>query len=163
MSQSAARTAELLHFVRLFSLKTLSDWPEDRWSHQRGPEDNHPLWVMGHLAGTDAWIGGLLKIPGVEVPESYQPLFGQGSKPHADATLYPPASEVRGYFNASRSAIRHWLDTADEAAMATPLKEATGGFANDVTDALHKICWHEGWHIGQVATLRKALDLPKVF
>lgn len=162
-SPACSRIAELMHFVRLFSIKTVNDWPAERLTFQRGPEDNHPLWVMGHIAGTDAWIGGLLKIPGTEVPESFQKLFGQGTKPVSDASIYPSLGEVRGYFDGARTAIRHWLDNADDAALATPLKDVTGGFASDAQDALHKLMWHEGWHIGQVATLRKALGLPNVF
>ena len=55
-----------------------------------------------------------------------------------------------------------WLDTADEKVMAIPLKETTGGFADDGTDLCMKLCWHEGWHVGQIATLRRALGLPGV-
>lgn len=158
-----ASLIEFMHFTRLMSLKTLADWPADKLTFQRGPEDNHPLWVMGHLAGTDAWIGGLLKIPGTEVPEAYQALFGMGSKPLPDLKAYPAVDEIRGCFNGARSAIRHWLDNASEKDLATPLKDATGGFADDAADAFHKLCWHEGWHLGQVATLRKALGLKSAF
>ena len=158
-----ANIVDFLHFTRLMSLKTLADWPADKLAFQRTAEDNHPLWVMGHLAGTDAWIGGLLKIPGTEVPEAYQKFFGMGSKPAADLKGYPPADEVRGYFNGARSAMRHWLDNATAKDLAVSLKDQTGGFASDPLDAVMKLCWHEGWHMGQVATLRKHLGLPSAF
>ena len=158
-----AHLIDLLQFTRLISLKGVNDWPQDKLTFQTGPEDNHVLWVMGHLASTDAWAGSVLKIPGTEVPEAYQKLFGMGSKPQADQAAYPSLAEIRGYFDGCRSAIRNWLETADEKALATPLKEATGGFANDATDMLMKLCWHEGWHMGQAATIRRALGLPGVF
>ena len=80
-----------------------------------------------------------------------------------DAEAYPAFEEVRGYFNGARSAVRHWLDSATPKDLATSLKEATGGFANDPVDAMLKVCWHEGWHLGQVATLRKHLGLSSAF
>jgi hypothetical protein len=86
-----------------------------------------------------------------------------GSRPTSDLKAYPPADEVRGHFNGARSALRHWLDNATAEDLAVSLKEQTGGFANDPLDAVMKLCWHEGWHMGQVATLRKNLGLPSLF
>ncbi len=60
-------------------------------------------------------------------------------------------------------ALLNWLDTADAKALAMPLTEKTGGFTSDPVDALYKLAWHEGWHMGQVATLRRALGLKSIF
>lgn len=158
-----AHLIDLMQFTRMMFLKAINDWPADKLTYQTGPEDNHLIWTVGHLATTDAWLGSVLKIPGTEVPEAYQALFGMGSKPQSDPKAYPPFAEVRGYLDGCRSAVRNWLETADEKALAVPLKEATGGFANDGIDMLMKICWHDGWHLGQVTTLRRALGLPSIF
>jgi hypothetical protein len=157
-----AYLSDMLHWTRIISLKAINDWPTDKATFQTGPEDNHLLWTLGHLASTDAWVGATFKIPGAEVPEAYSALFGMGSKPVNDPSKYPPLAEVRGYFDGCRSAVRNWLDTVDDKTLAGSLKEQTGGFANDGFDMLMKICWHEGWHIGQVATIRRALGLPSI-
>ncbi|MBL8763269.1 MAG: DinB family protein [Phycisphaerae bacterium] len=155
-------TLSYMRWVRTITEGTLKDWPADKFCFQRTPEDNHALWVMAHLAMTDAWIAGEVGAPGASTPESWQALFGMGSKPGSDAKAYPSAAEVRKSMDANRAAVLKWLETAPEAALAVSLKEKTGGFANDVIDAFLKLAWHEGWHVGQVATLRKALGLPKV-
>jgi len=151
---------DLLKFVRGVTLGVMKDWPSDKLAFQTSPADNHPLWVMGHLANTDAWFAGVLGAPEIALPARYMALFDMGSKPAPDAGAYPPAEELRREFERSRKVILGWAESAPDAAFKADLKEKTGGFASDPLDALFKVAWHEGWHGGQVATLRKALGLP---
>jgi|CXWL01.1.fsa_nt_gi hypothetical protein len=150
----------LLEFTRKISNDILNGITDDKLTHQPSPTDNHALWVMGHLAATDAWIADTLNIPGVKVPESVTKAYSGGAKPTQKGN--PPASEVRKAFNESRVAVMGWLREASDSALAVDLKEKTGGFATDPIDAMLKISWHEGWHMGQVANVRKALGLPNV-
>lgn len=164
MGTSAKKYADtFIRWTRVVTLQLLNDWPADKWTFQRTPEDNHALWVMGHLAITDAWLAGEIGIPGVSVPESYHKMFGMGSKPAANAAEYPSADEVRGVFSECRGAVLAWLESATEAQLAASLKEKTGGFADDVLDAFLKSAWHEGWHSGQLGTLRRAMGLKSIF
>ncbi|MBL8745680.1 MAG: DinB family protein [Phycisphaerae bacterium] len=151
------QAASFLEFSRWYADNLMKDFPEDRLTYQPSPTDNHLLWVMGHLAGTDAWIGGVVGAP-INVPDNIQKAFGMGSKPAS--TGNPPASEVKKAFVESRAALLNWLKSAPDSALAMDLKEKTGGFAADPIDAMLKIAWHEGFHFGQVANIRKALGLP---
>lgn len=150
----------LLQFTRKVSNDILAGITDDKLTYQPSPTDNHVLWVLGHLAATDAWIGGVLGISDVNVPEAVMKAFSGGAKP--SATGNPPAAEVRRAFSEARGAVLRWLEAASESALTIDLKEKTGGFANDPIDALLKMSWHEGWHMGQVANVRKALKLPNV-
>jgi len=38
-------------------------------------------------------------------------------------------------------------------------KEASGGFFDDILDGLKITAWHEGWHAGQLSSLRRAIGL----
>ncbi len=152
----------LLRWVRGASEMFLKDFPQDRFTFQPSKTDNHASWVLGHLASTDVWLASELKIPGVTIPESWSKVYGQGSKPVNDAAAYPKPAEVRAAFDKTRAAILAWLDTAPDSALTGDLKEKTGGFATDPIDMLLKIAWHEGWHMGQLASIRKALGLPSV-
>lgn len=159
---SAQHAANLLKWVRFVSDSVIKDFPESAMTRMESPTSNHALWVLGHLASTDAWIASVANIPGISVPETYAKLFGSGSKPVASAASYPKPAEVRKLFDANRAALLKWLESASPAALATPLKEKTGGFCDDPIDGLYKLAWHEGWHFGQVATIRKAMGLPSV-
>lgn len=150
----------VLEFARKVSNDILKGIPDDKLTFQSCPTDNHALWVMGHLAGTDAWMINTLNIPKVNVPEAVIKAFGSGTKPSVKGN--PPAAEVRRAFNEARTALIGWLREAPDSALTVDLKEKTGGFASDPIDAMFKVAWHEGWHMGQVANVRKALGLPNV-
>jgi hypothetical protein len=152
----------LLTWVRSISEMMLKDIPESGFVKQACPTDNHPLWVLGHLASTDAWIGGVLGIPGISMPDGHDKLFGGGSKPLADPKAYPKYEELKALFDSNRKAVLAWLEGASASALETPLKEKTGGFTTDPIDAMHKLAWHEGYHFGQVASVRKALNLKPI-
>lgn len=163
MTTAKQYTDGFVRWTRVITLQLLNDWPADKWTFQRFPGDNHALWVMGHLAVTDAWIASEAGVAGAAVPEAYHKLFGMGSKPSANAADYPSADEVRSVFSEVRGKLLAWYESAGDAQLSASLKEKTGGFANDVLDAFNKIAWHEGWHSGQVATLRRALGLKSIF
>jgi hypothetical protein len=150
----------LCTWVRGVSDMMLSDFPAEKATHQPAPTDNHVLWVMGHMASTDGWIAKELGIAGVNVPESYGKLFGGGSKPVNDPKQYPSFAEVRKVYTESRAALLKWFSTAPDSALRVDLKDRTGGFTTDPVDAMFKLAWHEGWHFGQVASVRKARGLP---
>jgi hypothetical protein len=151
----------LLEFTRKTSNDLVKGIPDDKLTFQPSPTDNHALWVMGHLAGTDAWMAGILNIPNMNVPESVLKTFAYGTKPTASGN--PSATDTRKAFDSSRAALMSWLREAPESAITMDLKEKSGGFATDTIDAMLKLAWHEGWHMGQVASVRKALGLPNVF
>lgn len=152
----------LLQFTRKISNDMLNGIPEEKFTFQPCPTDNHVLWVLGHLASTDVWIAGVVGASGVTVPESYKKAFGSGSKPVSSTREYPPVAEVRKLFDGNRAALAKWYEGAPEASLTIPLKDKTGGFAEDPIDAALKLAWHEGWHFGQVASVRKAMGLPPV-
>jgi len=154
--------SSLLKFVRSISTGLLKDMPDSAMLRQNAPTDNHALWVMGHLALTDSWITGVVGAQGVRIPDSYKKVFDAGTTPVSDPKVYPPVAEVREVFDAARAALIQWLESAPQSALTVSLKEKTGGFALDPIDAVHKIAWHEGWHFGQVASVRKSLKLPPV-
>lgn len=163
MTTAKQYTDGLVRWTRILTLQLFNDWPADKWTYQRVPGDNHALWVMGHLAITDGWIAGEIGVASVSIPEAYQKLFGMGSKPTPNEADYPSVDEVRSVFNETRGKLLAWLESATDAQLSVSLKEKTGGFANDVLDAFNKVVWHEGWHCGQVAILRKSLGLKSIF
>lgn len=151
-----------LRWTRSVSEQLLKDFPADKGTHQCSPTDNHAVWVVAHLAMTDHWIASTVGAAGTTKPEGWDALFGMGSKPTNEPAKYPSLAAVRKVFDAHRAVVLNWLESAPDAALAVSLKEKTGGFATDPIDACYKVGWHEGWHFGQVATIRKGLGLPNI-
>ena len=159
-TKRAIDAAEFAHGVLTAAL---SDFPADKTTFQTSPSDNHLLWHLGHMVTSYAWFASTLDGKPVGISEADNALFGMGSKPLADAKKYPSASELRKRYD---EAWRRFAAAAkalrEEDATKPPLVE-TGGFLKDRLDAVEKVAWHDGWHAGQVAGLRKALGLKGVF
>ena len=129
--------------------------------HVVQPENvpNHILWTLGHLAATASWLNGLVSGARPVVPDSYNTMFGMDSKPVSDLTVYPPFSEVRKSFDDAFGALIANTAALDDDELLAPPAQDGGGFVTDKLDALFKFAWHEGWHIGQIANLRRGLGI----
>lgn len=136
----------------LSSLKSPAEW-----THQVHPRANHPLWIMGHLAGTDNFLLTLMDPSQGRTLENYQQCFGIGSQPTSDITHYPPLEEVREYFHERRATLLAALDATTEAGLADPLPEGTPEFLSDRGSAFEMAVWHEGMHSGQLSVARRSL------
>jgi hypothetical protein len=158
----ARRALQLFTFAHDSTTALLADWPEDKLTFQPSPTDNHALWTIGHLAATYQWFATLLDGTRAPLPDNYYTLFGTGSKPVADPAAYPPAAEVRAHFN---RAYQRFVDLAARIRPADAAKPTIGdshGFCRDRADVLDKAAWHEGWHAGQLSSLRRALGLKGI-
>jgi hypothetical protein len=71
--------------------------------------------------------------------------------------------EVRKNFDVTHDSLMKSVKASNEQTLSKSLKEQSGGFAEDGYDALFKGVWHEGWHSGQIAGLRKSLKLKSIF
>ena len=152
---------EFLGFAHGILVKA-SKWPDDKITHQAAGQPNHCLWTLGHLASTYEWASGLIDGNASALPSTYGALFGMGSTPTPDAKGYPPIAEVRSQFDSAFNRLMAGAKAATDAQLAESLKEATGGFAENKMDMIYKMAWHDGWHLGQLTTLRKHLGLPSV-
>lgn len=157
-----ARAVAALKFARTYTDKLVDGFAEDQRCYQPAMTDNHLMWTLGHLALTNQWFAGALDGRPNTCPESYNALFGYGSKPNPDPSVYPPFQEVREQYEATYNRFIKAAEAMKEADMLASAIEATGGFCKDKGELLEKAIWHEGWHSGQISSLRRAIGLPTV-
>ncbi len=124
---------------------------------------NHVIWTLGHLTTTYHWFANCIDGKGGRPPENYEKLFGMGSKPSDNPAEYPSLEEVtQAFADACDRLTAAAQSLTQETIYAAPAQD-TQGWITDRHDALLKAAWHNGWHIGQLASLRKSLGLPAVF
>jgi hypothetical protein len=124
---------------------------------------NHWLWTLGHLTMGYRYIISTLRGEAMSNPagarHDYKSLFH--GTPMDDAGAYPSLAEVTRNYHAARDELIRVVEDAD----VSRLLDAPKGKAEWVTsnlDGLHKAAWHNGWHVGQIALLRKGLgQAPK--
>jgi hypothetical protein len=150
-----------LAFAHKVTNDLATSFPEDRIAYQAAPTDNHLLWTLGHLAMTYQWLSSFLGVKGT-LPESYGALFGGKSKPSGDSKAYPSLSELRKNYLAQYAAFVDAVKRLPESQLSDSIADKTGGFAPTKLDLVQRASWHEGWHGGQLSSIRRALNLPPV-
>lgn len=125
-------------------------------SRAPGNDSNPMIWVAGHLL---FYRATLLKLLGENVEPRWGDVFQRGAKGGPN-TRFPELGEVRQEWTAVTDKLVARLRslTDEEASAPSPAKfpveedsmRATVGF----------LTWHEGYHIGQMAYLRKWLGRP---
>lgn len=157
-----ARAVSVLRYARSLTDKLVEGFAEHQVCYQPAMTDNHLIWTLGHVALTNQWFAGLLDGRPNTLPDSYGELFGYKSKPNPDVSVYPPLEEVRRAYDATYARLIRAADAMTEADMEAPPAGDSYGFVKDKGEVLEKAVWHEGWHSGQLSSLRRALALPPV-
>jgi len=144
-------------------LRLIKNIPADKLCAQPGPSLNHVMWVIGHIACTDDYF--LKEFGGKELalPDAWHQIFAGGSTPTSDATRYPPFDEVKRAFRERREALTQWLVGMSEAQLDAPTPKNWQPYAPTMRDVAHFAAWHEGYHAGQISTLRRAFGLGPAF
>ena len=151
-----------LAFSRKILLSLLEDVPEAKLCFQPFPGANHVLWTMGHLAWTDdSFLTGVAGMPS-GLPPGFADAFQWGTTPVPDASKYPSLAVIRDQLASRREALTSWLRSLNPTQLASPLPADWGGFAPNFATLPASLAWHEGFHTGQIAVVRKALGFkPK--
>ena len=114
---------------------------------------NPMIWLFGHATNSRC---SLLNLLGRETPQPWKDLFGRGAE-LADPCEYPTLDELRQAWDEAGAALNERFDalTADELAQPSPRdfplpdKSLLGSAAF--------LAFHEVYHLGQMAFLRKWL------
>jgi hypothetical protein len=129
----------------------------DELARRPGPDGNPMLWIVAHLA---AMRLGLLAMLGVEIerPE-WAARFARG-KGRPEAQGYPKVDEVLASLAATGPAIRDALARMTETQWAQPSPRRFPVEDESMRGALAFFAFHETYHVGQLAYLRRWLGYP---
>lgn len=153
-----AHVLKTLDFASGINKKLVADWPEGKLAHQDTPCDNHPLWTIGHLGVSNHWFASLYDgKPAVDA--KLEATYGGKSKPSANASDYPSMAETMKLYDQGMARLKKALTTPKDP-LTKPQQMAD--WVSDTIHAAQLAVWHEGWHGGQLSTLRRSLGLPGV-
>ncbi|MCA9230389.1 MAG: DinB family protein [Planctomycetales bacterium] len=119
---------------------------------------NHPLWIVGHLAYSEANILNVY-ILGKDNPlAEWKDILGIGSQPANDPSVYPHFSELRATLEQVRSDTLAYLDTITDADLDKPshAPEDRKDYFGTIGQCLAVMSIHMGFHGGQIADARRA-------
>ena len=135
--------------------KGLSEVDPDKWFVQPSPDSNHLMWVVGHLVASR---GQALRVLGPVWDTPKETLFGRGAKiVHRDE--YPSPDEMTSAWADVSTKLAAAIDSATDEVLAGPYPAEFPvlSFESNVRGALSLCAYHEAYHVGQIAHLRKWL------
>lgn len=154
------RAVAIFKFAHKTTDRFSTGFADNQMTAMPTPTSNHVLWNLGHLAVSNAWFASMVDGAPVGVEDSWDKMFGMNSKPVADASGYPSIADVRAMYQKTAERLEDAARARSDADLLQPPTGESGGFLSDKLDSIIKAAWHEGWHLGQIAEIRKSLGLP---
>ncbi|MEX2217088.1 MAG: DinB family protein [Phycisphaeraceae bacterium] len=137
--------------------------PDDQLTAKAGGKGNHPLWVMGHIAVSEDGLVSAYTGQKLLLSDRMHALFKGGTEPTDNAADYPSRAEVIQALETARKKVLDWLQSMDEKSMHQPAPKGLERLAPDAISTAFTLAMHELFHAGQMASVRSALSLPRVF
>ncbi|MBI4716691.1 MAG: DinB family protein [Planctomycetes bacterium] len=154
--------AEQLAGTRDWTLKLLADLDGDDWYFQPAPGLAHPLWLCGHLAGSQHTLVHVRCLGRGILGDDFLRHFpiGQEVRPAGEHD-YPGVAEVRRAMDDVHAATVTAVRGMSDALLAEPAYAADGKSPHphyrDKAGAIAHCSRHEAFHAGQIATIRRLL------
>ena len=118
-----------------------------------GGDSNSILWLVGHLANTRC---RLLEMLGVDRAPRWPQFFSRGANP-ADRGQHPPLDEVAGEWRSVSAELTRRLEEIGDAELSAKCPRDFPIADKTMRGAITFLSYHEGYHVGQIAYLRKLL------
>ena len=149
--------AQLLPVHASLVAKAFDGLSPDELVRQPGPDSNPILWVAAHIVATR---GGLLKMLGASWAEpAWTAAFVRGEARPGAAT-YPPAAEVLATLVATSGALTAALEAYPATQWDAPSPRSWPVADKSMRGTIAFFAFHEAYHVGQVAYLRRWLGKP---
>jgi hypothetical protein len=127
------------------------------------PDDsmNHPAWTLGHLSYTLNLIGTVIGLE-MSLSEDWAGVYGPGSQPVGDRSVYISKADALTVLRASRDRLIEAVKRLDDAALDQPFPDPDYlDVFPTVRHALTQVLvGHTAFHVGQISVWRKAMGLP---
>jgi DinB family protein len=165
--------ADCVRESRVLLVRYLKGFDDSNHTKQAPSLPNHIAWTLGHLALTMNRTAE--KLNGQPVPESDfikndsragdtqrfdTESVSFGSKPTADPKVYPKYARCVAIFDASVERLATAVLGADDARLESPTKWGQGEVK--LWTLLPRMVFHNGCHTGQIADLRRALNMGTI-
>jgi len=137
---------------RMFE-KSFEGLSAEEWSCCPSKSPNGLIWVAGHIVWSRSRV---LFFLGTEWTKPWLKQFERGSKP-ADAEGYPTPEEIVGAWNEVKAALHGAMENISEEALSAPGPERIPSFDGKLSGLVSFFAWHESYHVGQMAYIRRCL------
>jgi uncharacterized damage-inducible protein DinB len=133
--------------------RVLDRLPDDDFWRSAGEGGNPIGWLLGHLTETRL---GLLRELGDNAPSGWGTRFARGSE-RLDRSAYPSRDALEAAWKGTRKRMRDAFAGLTPAQLATASAGPPLPGAETVAQRLAFFAFHESYHVGQMAFVRRRL------
>lgn len=153
---------KVLRMMQAYGDSLCADIPAEDFCKQPVAGMNHPAWTLGHLAFAadrhSRYAGGEPQLT------DWETLFGLGSQPSDDPTVYPSKEQLIAAWHAANDRLLAAIESADPARFEEPTQGPLGEALPTVGDFLtFSMTAHTSMHLGQLSAWRRAMGKPAMF
>ena len=152
---AAAPIATIFAFSDSFVLQALEGLTHEELWRPLTTSNNPLLWVAGHIVQCRAMV---LQILGEQVDTGWGSLFDRGAK-IGNPKDYPSGPEVARLMSEISPRLHNALASLQDEQLSRPASLPIPGLTT-LTDELAFFALHDGYHVGQLAYVRKGLGYP---
>lgn len=131
--------------------KNLADFSDADARQSPAGDSNSILWLVGHLANTRC---RLLEMLGVDRAPRWPEFFSRGANP-ADRDKHPALDEVLSEWRDVSASLSKRLEEIGDAELSAKCPRDFPIADKTMRGAITFLAYHEGYHVGQMAYLRK--------
>ena len=140
---------------RLFD-KALDGLSREQLLKSASESSNPLLWIAGHVANTRYGLSAML---GKKAHRPWGDIFNRSAaRPPAEA--YPELAVIRTAWNEVTSGLMARFEELTDAELSAPAPWPLPTPDGSIRGAIAFLAYHEGYHLGQIAYIRKWLGFP---
>ncbi len=159
-----------LETSKSFSLGLIDDMKDAPLTQPTAKGGNHPLWILGHLAYSEANIVNHIILGNENPMIEWKEMFGNTPEvsrgPVTDSDYYLPWDEVRQKFDEVREQTMNYVNGLSDDDLSQPSKNCPPGreqMMGTVGACLTILTLHPIMHYGQVADARRMAGRDPLF
>lgn len=165
---ASAETFQLLQqqftMIDDMMLEFINELEPELWFRMPSEGVTHIAWQVGHLTVSNYGLGlsyarGAKREDVRLVPGEYRELFGRGSQPFVDPSVYPTGEELAQSYRNVSNQIREEMPDYDLETLEVLLEKPHPLFKTPL-EALRFMPLHISMHFGQAVLLRRLAGKP---
>lgn len=158
VANSISHVAGTFHQNAQILAKSYDGLTGEEWMRRPNDSTNSFLWIMGHIvwarSRTIACLGSSWTRP-------WLPLFARGATP-AEPAQYPSPEEVVLAWKEVSESLDVAMENVTEEALAAPAPPKSPSLDGNISGMVDFLSFHETYHVGQTAYLRRWLGHGRV-
>ncbi len=153
MDAIIAPSAQLYAVSNYLLPKSLEGLSREELYRQAGGGANPVIWIVGHVTHSRC---SLLNLLGKKREIPWKDLFARGVK-DLDFRRYPHLDEILAVWNEAGAELAARFDELSDEELSAESPHKFPVSDNTIRGAINFMAYHEGYHMGQLAYLRKWL------